>query len=84
MISFFKPLRFLPLPLLRVLGAAFGWLLYVLLAERRHTVQTNLKLCFPEWTITERSKKSREVFVYFAQSWLDRFWLWHSTQTILD
>ncbi|MEY4295538.1 MAG: hypothetical protein RLY82_1226 [Pseudomonadota bacterium] len=84
MISFFKPLRFLPLPLLRVLGAAFGWLLYVLLAERRHTVQTNLKLCFPEWTITERSKKSREVFVYFAQSWLDRFWLWHSPQTILD
>jgi Kdo2-lipid IVA lauroyltransferase/acyltransferase len=84
MISFFKPLRFLPLPVLRALGALFGWLLYALLTERRHTVQTNLRLCFPEWSASEQSRTSREVFVYFAQSWLDRFWLWHSPQAMLD
>jgi Kdo2-lipid IVA lauroyltransferase/acyltransferase len=83
-LSFFKLLRFLPLPLLRGLGALFGWLLYVFLAERRHTVQTNLRLCFPEWSVAEQKSKSLEVFVYFAQSWLDRFWLWHSPQATLD
>jgi KDO2-lipid IV(A) lauroyltransferase len=84
MMSFLKPLRFLPLPILRALGALFGWLLYTALAERRHTVQTNLRLCFPEWSVAEQNSKSREVFVYFAQSWLDRLWLWHSPQAILN
>lgn len=40
--------HFLPLPLLRALGAAFGYLLYLLGAERRRVTHTNLALCFPE------------------------------------
>lgn len=79
-----KQLRFLPLPVLRGLGAVFGWILYVLLRARRHTVQTNLRLCFPDWSAAEKNRKTREVFVYFAQSWLDRFWLWHSPQALLN
>jgi Kdo2-lipid IVA lauroyltransferase/acyltransferase len=77
-------LRFLPLSVLRALGAGLGYLLYVLLADRRYTVQTNLGLCFPEWSAHEQSRKTREVFIYFAQSWLDRFWLWHSPEALLD
>ncbi len=84
MMGIFKLLRFLPLPVLRCLGAGLGYVLYALLAERRHTVQTNLRLCFPEWSADERGRKTREVFVYFMQSWLDRFWLWHSPQATLD
>jgi KDO2-lipid IV(A) lauroyltransferase len=84
MIALLKPLRLLPLPILRAVGAAFGWLLYACLADRRHTVQTNLRLCFPEWSKDVQSQKTREVFVCFAQSWLDRFWLWRSPQAILD
>ena len=83
MLSFLKLLRFLPLPALRGLGAVFGWMLYVSLRERRRTVHTNLRLCFPQWHAKERHQKVREVFIYFAQSWLDRFWLWHSPQALL-
>jgi Kdo2-lipid IVA lauroyltransferase/acyltransferase len=84
MMILLKLLRFLPLPVLRALGVVLGYLIYALLAKRRHTVQTNLTLCFPEWPAHEQSRKAREVFVYFAQSWLDRFWLWHSPQATLN
>jgi len=83
MIEILKLLRFLPLPILRALGAVLGVLLYLVLPSRRRTVQTNLSLCFPEWTDNERAQKVREVFVYFAQSFLDRSWLWHSPETLL-
>jgi KDO2-lipid IV(A) lauroyltransferase len=76
-------LRFLPLPLLRALGAGFGYALYALMAQRRRTVQTNLRLCFPAWSAAKRNQQSREVFVYFAQSFLDRSWLWHSPEALL-
>jgi KDO2-lipid IV(A) lauroyltransferase len=84
MMGIFKLLRFFPLPVLRALGVALGYLIYALLADRRHTVQTNLRLCFPEWSAHEQNRKTREVFVYFMQSWLDRFWLWHSPEALLD
>lgn len=77
-------LRFLPLPMLRAVGALLGYLLFIFLTERRRTVQTNLTLCFPKWAAAKRRQKLREVFVYFAQSWLDRSWLWHSPQLTLN
>jgi Kdo2-lipid IVA lauroyltransferase/acyltransferase len=78
-----KPFRFLPLPVLRVLGAVLGWLLYALMQDRRHTVRVNLLLCFPALSSKEREAQVREVFVFFMQSWLDRFWLWHSPEALL-
>jgi Kdo2-lipid IVA lauroyltransferase/acyltransferase len=51
--------------------------------DRRHTVRVNLQLCFPAWSASEREARVREVFVFFMQSWLDRFWLWHSPQVLL-
>jgi KDO2-lipid IV(A) lauroyltransferase len=53
------------------------------MASRRHTVRVNLQLCFPEVAINQREADVRQVFVYFMQSWLDRFWLWHSPQATL-
>ncbi len=76
-------IRFLPLPVLRALGAGLGLVLYALMASRRHTVRVNLEWCFPDWTAAERERNVREVFVYFMQSWLDRFWLWHSPEATL-
>ncbi len=74
-------LAFLPLPVLRALGVAMGMALYGLVRSRRRVVATNLQLCFPDWTTAERQRCTRQVFVYFAQSWLDRGWLWHAQQT---
>jgi KDO2-lipid IV(A) lauroyltransferase len=69
----------LPLPWLRVLGTLLGWLLYRVVGSRRHVVLANLTACFPHLVPTERIALAQQVFVRFAQAWLDRGWLWHGT-----
>ena len=71
-------MAFLPLPVIRALGTGLGWLLYALVAPRRRVVHTNLALCFPERNDAERRQLALQTFVYFAQAWLDRSWLWHA------
>lgn len=69
-------LHWLPLPLLRLLGAVIGRLLYLFGRERRSVALTNLRLCFPELTEAERITLARRHFVAFAQSFLDRTLGW--------
>lgn len=69
-----------PLPLARALGVALGWALYGLVGARRRVVRANLQLCFPSLGEAERRQLTRQTFVYFAQAWLDRAWLWHAPQ----
>ena len=76
-------LRFLPLPWLRALGALLGRLLFLAVAARRRVVLTNLHLCFPQWPQAQRERVARQVFVHFAQAWLDRSWLWQGTEVQL-
>ena len=76
-------LGLLPLAWLRALGTALGWLLYALARTRRHVVMCNLRLCFPQRSEAERARLARQSFVYFAQAWLDRGWLWHASQAQL-
>ncbi len=75
-IAFMEVLAFFPLVLTRALGVLLGWVLYALVVPRRQVVQANFALCFPDWSVAERRLKTRQVFVYFAQAWLDRAWLW--------
>lgn len=72
-----RALAYLPLPVLRGIGAVLGGLLYGVARSRRHVVHTNLRVCFPAWSEARREAVAREVFVRFAQAWLDRGWLWH-------
>lgn len=69
----------LPLSWLRALGALLGWVLCRMVPSRRRVVQTNLALCFPELTEAQRTALTGDVFVRFAQAWLDRGWLWHGS-----
>jgi len=73
----------LPLPWLRALGAGLGRLLFVLARSRRHIALTNLRLCFPDWSETEREALARRNFIYFCQALLDRAWLWHGKTELL-
>ena len=73
----------LPLPLLRAVGLVLGDLLYVTVSRRRRVIQTNLGLCFPHWSALQRRRVARQAFRYFAMSWLDRCWLWHSSESVL-
>jgi len=75
-------LAVLPLGCLRSLGWVMGALLYVAVASRRRVVATNLRLCFPAWSAAQRRAQTFLCFVYFAQAWLDRGWLWHAAPDV--
>lgn len=82
-IAFMRLLAHFPLPVVRGLGAVLGWVLYAVAVPRRRVVQVNLALCFPERSAAERRSLARQTFVYFAQTWLDRSWLWHGRPEVL-
>lgn len=82
-IVFMQVIAALPLPVVRVVGTALGWFLYVAVASRRRVVQKNILLCFPELSVPERRALAQQTFIYFAQAWLDRSWLWHAPAEVV-
>jgi KDO2-lipid IV(A) lauroyltransferase len=77
-IAFMQVLALLPLSVTRGLGVVLGWVLYAVVGSRRRVVNTNFALCFPQLSADARRKLTLQTFVYFAQAWLDRAWLWHA------
>ncbi len=72
-------LQYLPLSWVRGMGVVLGWMLYAVVPSRRKVVWINLRLCFPQWSERQVRQCAVRTFVHFAQSWLDRGWLWHAT-----
>ena len=72
----------LPLSWVRAIGLVVGWFLYAVVASRRKVVWINLRLCFPQWTEAQVRKCAIQTFVNFAQTWLDRGWLWHASASV--
>ncbi|HSV54010.1 MAG TPA: lipid A biosynthesis acyltransferase [Burkholderiaceae bacterium] len=83
-VLFMHLLSHLPLAWVRALGHALGSFLFVVAWPRRRVALTNLALCFPERSAKERHALARRTFVYFAQAWLDRSWLWHAPVAVLE
>ena len=77
-------LHWLPLPLLRALGFGIGYLLYIFGKERRNVALINLRLCFPEWTESERRRVARQHFVAFSRAVLDRTVGWWAPRPRLE
>jgi len=44
---------------------------------------TNLKLCFPQYSESERQDLAKTHFILLGQSLWDRAWLWHATESEL-
>lgn len=82
-ILFMRLLAPLPLPWVRALGWALGWLLYAVVVPRRRVVRANLALCFPQMDPAQRRALEKQVFVRFAQAWLDRSWLWEGAPELV-
>lgn len=82
-LGFMRVLAHAPLPLVRGLGRFLGHVLHTVAVPRRHVVDTNLALCFPQKSAAERRAIARETFVFVAQSWLDRSWLWHAPESVV-
>lgn len=73
----------LPLWWVRGTGVLLGAMLHLLVRSRRRVVHTNLRLCFPHWSDAQVQSTTRQVFIYFAQAWLDRGWLWHGASSVV-
>ncbi|MDO5625249.1 MAG: lipid A biosynthesis acyltransferase [Pseudomonadota bacterium] len=78
-----RGLATLPLPVLRTLGAGLGRVLFVLARRRRRIALINLALCFPAWSEAERLRVARQSFIGFAQSFVDRAWVWHAPPEVV-
>jgi Kdo2-lipid IVA lauroyltransferase/acyltransferase len=83
-VLFMRFLALLPLGVVRALGAGLGHVLYALAVPRRKVVLTNLRLCFPQEGEAQRRSWARQSFVCFAQTWLDRGWLWHAPRAVVQ
>ena len=73
-------LHWLPLPLLGRFGDFVGSVLFVLLRSRRHIALTNLRLCMPELSDTERVKLARRHFQAYSRSVWERAILWWASE----
>ena len=82
-IGLMRALARLPLPWLRALGSGLGRLLFVLARRRRQVVLTNLRLAFPEWDEARRTDVARRSVIAFAQSFIDRAWVWHAPDAVV-
>lgn len=69
-------LHWLPLPVLGRIGKGAGSITFMLMRRRRHITLTNLKLCLPHLTQTERLQLARAHFQGYARSILERGILW--------
>jgi len=74
-------LRFIPLPVLRLLGTFLGSLLWTFASRRKHIARTNLSLCFPYLDLQKRESIAKQNFILVIQSLLDRSWIWHSSES---
>lgn len=79
-VLFMRMIAPVPLRWVRGMGWLLGLVLYLLIWPRRKVVRVNLALCFPTMPQAERRRLERQVFIRFAQAWLDRSWLWHGSR----
>ena len=79
-----RMLAHLPLAWVRALGVILGGLLFWVVPARRRVVRVNLALCFPYLPWAQRERLAKDCFVYFAQAWLDRSWLWHAPPDVVQ
>lgn len=66
----------LPLPAIAWLARVLGALAYAFAGDRRRITHTNLKLCFPEKSETEREKLARDSFLHIAMGLLETTSVW--------
>ena len=76
-------LHWLPLPILGRLGKLVGSLLFMVLRSRRHITLTNLRLCLPDLSESQRLALAREHFQAYARSVLERSILWWAPESRL-
>ncbi|QLG89416.1 lipid A biosynthesis acyltransferase [Chitinibacter bivalviorum] len=76
-------LHWLPFRVMQWIAIPMGSLLYLLIKRRRHIGLTNLQLCFPKWSDTERQRVLRQHFIDMASTILGYSILLHAPENRL-
>ena len=76
--------RLLPAAALGWLGERLGDLLHALGRERRHIADTNLRLCFPDWTIEHRRHIVHQHFRALGRATLQDTVSWWGSRAEVD
>ena len=66
----------LPFKAKLIAGRCLGFLVFHLVKKRRHTVQTNIRLCFPELNTTQQKKMVRDIFTANGIGFFEIAWAW--------
>ena len=66
----------LPFKAKLIAGRCLGFLVFHLVKKRRHTVQTNVRLCFPELNTTQQKKMVRDIFTANGIGFFEIAWAW--------
>jgi KDO2-lipid IV(A) lauroyltransferase len=74
----------LPLPLIWLVGAGLGELLFLVMADRRHIAGTNIRACFPDLSPAAQWRLARAHFRAFAQAALATPIAWWGTKRRLQ
>lgn len=77
-------IRFLPYPLISLIGHAAGIAAFWLIPERRRVTRVNLDKCFPQMPAAEREALARAHFRAFCRSFVDRAILWWSPRERIE
>lgn len=84
-IFFLRFLAILPYRIGLIFGAILGRILYYILSRRRHVVEINTTLCFPELTSSQQQKFIKDVFKNNAIGLVETAWAyWGNKQNLED
>lgn len=72
----FRVFSALPLPVAHALGAALGWIFFVVPNKRRRTAEINLELCFPDMRAPVRRRLLRRNLIELGKSFAEIGVLW--------
>ncbi len=72
-----KTCALLPLRLSHGLGAAIGYLLYLLPNQARHVCRVNTDLCFPEQTARQRRRLLRDTLIETGKTFTEMGAIWY-------
>ncbi len=71
-----RSFRHLPMPARRAMARCAAAVFWVAIPKRRHVTLTNLRLCFPELSESERVRIARSLYVRLARAAIDHGTLW--------
>lgn len=77
--AFLRCVSALPYSFVARTGEALGSLLYRIPSRRRHILQTNIRLCFPEMPEPDRETLARNTLRHVIRSYLERGYQWFSS-----